>query len=67
MRRAEIEDKKTAAIEDRKKIEAQAARRCKELIHNHGTVHLTAAVLNLDPPTGATAPVEILKYWLNQT
>ena len=55
-RRAEMEDKKAAAIEDRKKIEAQAAKRCKELIHNHSMVHLTAAVLNLDPPTGATAP-----------
>lgn len=42
--------------EERKRIEKQAAKQCKELIHKHSMVHLLAPVSKLDAPSRDLPP-----------
>ncbi|KAH6977368.1 hypothetical protein BKA56DRAFT_674187 [Ilyonectria sp. MPI-CAGE-AT-0026] len=48
--------RKGPALEERKRIEKQAAKKCKVLIQKHSMVHPSAPVSKLDAPSGDLSP-----------
>lgn len=47
------EEKATALLAERQRIEKLAAERCRKLVNEHSMVHLTATAMKITPPVGA--------------